>query len=128
FTDLKFLTAISPGTIAKIVIETYEKIITNLKEYIKLPETNSDLYLNYKNTHSIVLMAVVNAKYEFLMVDVGAHGRAEDAEPECLPNSTVKAPFVFVGDSAFALNENLLKPYSFSTLDPQEITFNNRVS
>nr|XP_022911495.1 protein ANTAGONIST OF LIKE HETEROCHROMATIN PROTEIN 1-like [Onthophagus taurus] len=37
YEDLKFLTAIAPQTIGKIVIETCEAIISTLKEYIQMP-------------------------------------------------------------------------------------------
>ncbi|XP_037810112.1 putative nuclease HARBI1 isoform X2 [Lucilia sericata] len=162
FQDLKFLTAIAPQTISEIVIETCEAIISELKDYIKLPQTPNEwkkeasdfyhlwnfpncigaidgkhvnirqppgsgsFYFNYKKSFSIILMAVVNANYEFLMVDVGTNGRASDGEP--LPGCDEKMPFVFVADDAFPLSENILKPFSHNTLKKEEIIFNYRLS
>jgi hypothetical protein len=42
----------------------------------KPPHTGS--YYNYKKFFSIVLMAVVNLKYEFIMADAGINGRISD--------------------------------------------------
>ncbi|XP_041361954.1 uncharacterized protein LOC121377926 [Gigantopelta aegis] len=99
FEDLKFISAISPQSIGRIVIETCEAIISCLKSYVQLPRTQEEwslvsqdfkaqwnfphclgaidgkhvaikkppgsgyFYYNYKKFFSIVLMAVVNAKY-----------------------------------------------------------------
>ena len=81
--------------------------------------------------YSIVLMACCNAQYEFTIVHVGAYGRQSDGgifqasnfgsrflngdiefpEPRPLPNTNIAAPFVFVADEAFSLNENMMRPF-----------------
>jgi len=45
---------------------------------IEIPEHSGALYYNYKGFYSIVLMAVVNARKEFIMVDVGMNGQISD--------------------------------------------------
>nr|XP_036216170.1 protein ANTAGONIST OF LIKE HETEROCHROMATIN PROTEIN 1-like [Bactrocera oleae] len=42
---------------------------------ITKPPHSGAYYFNYKKTYSIVLMAIVNAKYQFIMVEAGANGR-----------------------------------------------------
>jgi hypothetical protein len=49
-------------------------------------------------------------------------------EPDALPNSEKKLPFVFVGDDAFALTENMMKPYGQTGLNSEQRIFNYRLS
>ena len=43
------------------------------------PAKSGSTFLNYKQTFSVVLMAIVDANYKFLYVNVGAQGRISDA-------------------------------------------------
>lgn len=101
-----------------------------------------------EGTHSIVLMGIADAKYRFTYIDVGANGRISDGgvfnrttfsksltegtlnlpEPCPLPARNEPIPYFLVGDDAFALSNNLIKPYATQNLSGLERVFNYRLS
>ena len=115
---------------------------------IKPPPNAGSLYYNYKHFHSIVLLAIVDANYRFMYVDIGCYGRMSDGgvynnsnlstalaenrlhfpPPELLPGSEFIAPYVIVADDAFALKPYMLKPYGQRNLTPDKRIFNYRLS
>lgn len=95
------------------------------------PMHTGSLYFNYKHYFSIVLLALCDANYNFLYIDVGAYGKSSDSAvfkdtsfytnliknslniPNAKPltDNGDNIPYVILGDEAFALHENLMRPY-----------------
>lgn len=112
------------------------------------PPNAGSIYYNYKNTHSIVLMAICDGNYKFIYVDVGSNGRISDGgvfnkcsfvtamengslhlpEVQPLPGCNTSIPSVLVADDAFALKPNLMKPYPGRNLALSQRVFNYRLS
>ncbi|XP_050506192.1 uncharacterized protein LOC126884296 [Diabrotica virgifera virgifera] len=98
---------------------------------IQAPKHSGSEFYNYKSFFSVVLFIVANANYEVMYLNVGSQGCISDGgvfdsthfkkmlyqntlnlpELEPLPGRTKAVPFVFLGDDAFPLSPNLLKPY-----------------
>lgn len=98
---------------------------------IQAPERSGSDYHNYKGHFSIVLFAVVDGTFNFMYVNVGCQGRISDGgvfshtqfkealdngtldlpHPTALPGRDKPVPYTFVGDDAFGLSVNLMKPY-----------------
>uniref|UniRef100_A0A672N2Z4 DDE Tnp4 domain-containing protein n=1 Tax=Sinocyclocheilus grahami TaxID=75366 RepID=A0A672N2Z4_SINGR len=91
---------------------------------------------------SILSMAVVDANYRFIYTNVGVQGRVSDAGLICkLPwmkklnfppaealQDTKIMPCAFVGDEAYPLRNDLLKPYPHRRLQSEQRIFNYRLS
>ena len=105
---------------------------------------------NYKGTFSVVLLALVDANLRFIAIDVGAPGRNSDGgifgrcrldrsiiqdrmnfpAPRPLPGGSddTVVPFVVVGDGAFPLRSNLMKPFPGLNCPLPQRQYNYRLS
>lgn len=113
------------------------------------PVESGSLYYNYKNFYSTVLLAVCDANYCFISVDIGAYGKSNDSTifqhsifykklvektfniPDPKPISEknkTPMPHVIVGDEAFGLMENIMRPYCGKSLTNTKKIFNYRLS
>ncbi|KAL4148137.1 hypothetical protein QTP88_002430 [Uroleucon formosanum] len=117
---------------------------------IRSPSNSGSLFHNYKDFFSIVLLAMVDANYKFIVVDIGSYGKEGDSgiflksimgkqvldgsfcfpEDSVLPGSDIVVPHVIVGDEAFRLHNHIMKPYTrkASKNDITKKIFNYRLS
>lgn len=67
------------------------------KQVVQAPFITGSYFYN-KNSHSVVLMALVNANYNFTSVDVGSNGRVSDIGifRECSLQRSIEAKFLRV--------------------------------
>nr|CAI5836347.1 unnamed protein product [Callosobruchus analis] len=112
------------------------------------PYHSGSYYYIYKGFHSLVLLAIVNSSYELILVNFGINGRVADGGAienkqfhgklksndinlpdscEVGGNDSIKLPFVFVGDEAFALRLDFLKPFAQKDLTFPRKVFNYRL-
>jgi len=112
------------------------------------PNNAGSAYYNYKGFHSVVLLAMCDAKYCFTFLDIGGFGSTNDASilsgalfgkmfennptdlniprPSLHGNKTL--PYVVVGDDIFPLKPWLMKPYPGRNLIENQRVFNYRLS
>ncbi|KYM96641.1 Putative nuclease HARBI1, partial [Cyphomyrmex costatus] len=111
------------------------------------PKKAGSTYYNYKQFHSIVILALVSATYKFLIVDIGAQGRHSDGgifknsamgqrfynNDMYLPAPSAisarhQVPYVIVADKALQLNSFTMRPYPSKNLTFSQRIFNYRLS
>lgn len=118
---------------------------------IQAPANSGSLYFNYKHSFSVTLLALVDADYKFIYVDIGAYGRQSDggifsasslgkalSSPNSLkiPNDDVihgsedlgALPYVIVADEAFPLQKHIMRPYPGRNTTIEQQVYNYRHS
>lgn len=116
---------------------------------IKCPDGGAQAmkqYFNFKGFYSIVLMALVDAKYRFIWASVGAPGNTHDSTliqstklwseivaGKIIPNlvqevESVEIPPLVLGDGAFPLRSWIMKPHGDAVLPEDKRYFNFRHS
>ncbi len=141
----------------KAIVEDFQKLwnfpncvgaIDGKHVTIQAPANSGSQFHNYKGSFSIVLLAMVDARYHFRMIDVGAYGKSSDGGklssstfgqalrhdaldlPPDAPLSGAEGtmPFVFVANKAFPLRRNMMRPFPGHNLSPEQMVFNYRLS
>lgn len=114
------------------------------------PPSTGSLFYNYKHYYSVIMMAVSDAQYRFIYMDVGAEGKASDGgvwartklqrdlndpgnpanipPPRAVEGVDEEIGYYLVGDDAFPLRPNLMKPYPQLNLTLRQRVFNYRLS
>ena len=124
--------------------------IDGKKVMIQCPFNSGSLFYDYKSYFSIVLLAVASGDYRSVMVDVGAYGSNNDSgvlnhttffkclrkknldvpPSKQLPNDTEETHVlhVLLGDEAFPLRCDLMRPFARNVLTNKRHIFNYRLS
>lgn len=112
------------------------------------PAKSGSSYYNYKKYFSLLLLAICDSNYKFIFVDIGSYGRNSDStifedtplyrrlqsnmlnipNPSPIRTNGEAVPYVFIGDEAFALSQNLMRPYSGRNIEQKKRIFNYRLS
>lgn len=113
------------------------------------PMGSGSEYYNYKKHHSTVLMAIVDAQYQFILCDFGTNGRVSDRgvlqktkffqmlqnielnipAAELVTNSSRHLPYIFDADDPFPLRSDIMKPFRQNDLTSSDKKiYNYRIS
>ncbi|XP_049785877.1 uncharacterized protein LOC126188326 [Schistocerca cancellata] len=114
---------------------------------MQAPKDSGSYYYNYEHCHSVVLLALVDAIYKLLYMDVGCNGRVSDDGvfstcvlfpaleqghldiplPNPLPVKEKDTPYGITEDDAFTMKSYLMKPYPFNNQPGPNRVFNYRL-
>lgn len=113
------------------------------------PYNSGSMCYNYKHFFSIILLAICDADYKFIYIDVGSYGKDSDSTifrnstiyqklmdndlqiPESKPilsQNATPIPYVFVADEAFGQSDKVMRPFGGSNLTIKKKNFNYRLS
>uniref|UniRef100_A0A671KRG4 DDE Tnp4 domain-containing protein n=1 Tax=Sinocyclocheilus anshuiensis TaxID=1608454 RepID=A0A671KRG4_9TELE len=112
---------------------------------IQAPSNSGSTFYNYKGGFSIVLMALVDHKYGFTIIDVGGHGSNSDGgifaqsalgkaiknynlaipQPRPLPGFSQPIHHVIVADEAFPLSQNIIRIYNYRLSGARRVVENS---
>ncbi|KAL5236533.1 hypothetical protein ACI65C_003943 [Semiaphis heraclei] len=120
---------IGKATVSKLIFQCCEVLWDTLNTKA-FANSGSENY-NYKGSHSIILLAMCDASYNFTIVDIGAAGRCSDGgvfsnsgmgkgfmanslnfpTAKDIDSNSGPIPYYALGDEAFPLLTNLMRPY-----------------
>ena len=112
------------------------------------PGNSGSEYYNYKNFFSIILQAVADANTKFITTEVGGRGKQSDGGtfhysilnklikngsfkiplPEVIPGTTFYLPYVLIGEEAYPLKANLMRPFPERILNDERRYYSERFS
>lgn len=112
---------------------------------IKKPSNAGSRYYNFKSFHSIILLAIVDANYNFIFIDVGKEGSMHDSQvydlcvfKKQLDNNALRfhkhatydnLPLYLIGDGGFRLSNHFMVPYKANQINTaKDRKFNQRIS
>uniref|UniRef100_A0A1I8PJB3 DDE Tnp4 domain-containing protein n=1 Tax=Stomoxys calcitrans TaxID=35570 RepID=A0A1I8PJB3_STOCA len=88
---------------------------------IKSKAEYGSFYYNYNGFHSVILLAVVDANYNVVYVNVGSCVSPLRKTSWFFTCNREEVPFVFVADDAFRLTSRMLKLYGERSANANKI-------
>ncbi|KAH1016988.1 hypothetical protein HUJ05_007726 [Dendroctonus ponderosae] len=143
FRNLMYNFRIHESTISLFIPVVLKAIYEELKDnYLKVPDISAEWleihlltgspFFNYKQRHSIVLLAIALSDggvfWESDLSKALARNCLTMPEDHALPGRTMHVPFVTFADTAFTLSEKILKPHSFKGMSKAQRVFNYKLS